>query len=119
MNYPAGAREVIAKIRESTPKPIRFAFDTHHHGDHAYGNQVWADLGAVPVAHENVVAEMRKYETGFFGGKPGRWEEAEKQREDALRREGWIVVRILWADLDRPDLLRQRIRQAISASAAR
>jgi glyoxylase-like metal-dependent hydrolase (beta-lactamase superfamily II) len=43
---------------------------------------VWADNGAVPVAHENVIAEMRKYETGFFGGKPGRWEETAKQRED-------------------------------------
>jgi glyoxylase-like metal-dependent hydrolase (beta-lactamase superfamily II) len=25
---------------------------------------------------------MRKYETGFFGGRPGRWEEEAKQRED-------------------------------------
>ncbi len=81
-NFPSGAQEIIPKIKAQTNKPIRFAFDTHHHGDHAYGNQVWADLGAVPVAHENVVAEMRKYETGFFGGKPGRWEEAAKQRED-------------------------------------
>ena len=61
---------------------VRFAFDTHHHGDHAYGNQVWADNGAVPVAQENVLAEMRKYETGLFGGKPGRWEDEAKQRED-------------------------------------
>jgi cyclase len=40
------------------------------------------DNGAVPVAHENVLAEMRKYETGFFGGKPGRWEGEAKERED-------------------------------------
>ena len=81
-NFPSGAQEVLAKITAQTKKPIRFAFDTHHHGDHAYGNQVWADNGAVPVAHENVVSEMRKYETGFFGGKPGRWEGEAKQRED-------------------------------------
>ncbi|MGH9371219.1 MAG: MBL fold metallo-hydrolase [Vicinamibacterales bacterium] len=81
-NFPSGAREVIPKIKSQTSKPIRFAFDTHHHGDHAYGNQIWADNGAVPVAHENVVAEMRKYETGFFGGKPGRWEGEAKARED-------------------------------------
>ena len=74
-NFPSGAQEIIPKIKAQTNKPIRFAFDTHHHGDHAYGNQIWADNGAVPVAHENVIAEMRKYETGFFGGKPGRWEE--------------------------------------------
>ena len=47
-NYPSGAREVLPKIRETTSKPIRFAFDTHHHGDHAYGNQVWAEQGATP-----------------------------------------------------------------------
>lgn len=81
-NFPSGAREVIPKIQAQTNKPIRFAFDTHHHGDHAYGNQIWADQGAVPVAHENVISEMKKYETAFFGGQPGRWEESAKQRED-------------------------------------
>ena len=81
-NYPAGAREVIAKIRELTPKPIRFAFDTHHHGDHAYGNQVWVDEGATPVAHTGVLEEMKRLETGLFGDKPGRWENDAKERED-------------------------------------
>lgn len=81
-NFPSGAREIIPKIKAQTSKPIRFAFDTHHHGDHAYGNQVWADQGATLVAHENVLAEMKKYETGLFGGKPGRWEDAARTRED-------------------------------------
>jgi cyclase len=81
-NFPSGAREVIPKIKAQTSKPIRFAFDTHHHGDHAYGNQIWIENGAVPVAHENVLSEMRKYETGLFGGRPGRWEDEAKQRED-------------------------------------
>jgi len=74
-NFPSGASELIPKIRAITNKPIRFAFDTHHHGDHAYGNQVWADQGAVAVAHVGVIEEMKKYETGYFGGKPGRWED--------------------------------------------
>lgn len=81
-NFPSGAKEVIPKIRATTDKPIRFAFNTHHHGDHAYGNQVWAENGAVSVAHEGVVEEMKKFETGFYGGKPGRWEEAAKGRPD-------------------------------------
>ena len=81
-NFPSGAREVIPKIKAQTSKPIRFAFDTHHHGDHAYGNQVWIENGAVAVAHENALSEMRKYETGLFGGRPGRWEDEAKQRED-------------------------------------
>jgi glyoxylase-like metal-dependent hydrolase (beta-lactamase superfamily II) len=81
-NFPSGAREIIPKIHAITDKPIRFAFDTHHHGDHAYGNQVWVDEGAVPVAHTGVLEEMKKYETGLFGGKPGRWEGEAKERED-------------------------------------
>ena len=44
-SFPSGARLVLSAIRAVTDKPIRFAFDTHHHGDHAYGNQVLADSG--------------------------------------------------------------------------
>lgn len=81
-NYPSGAFEIIPKIRAITDKPIRFAFDTHHHGDHAYGNQVWVDNGAVPVGHTGVVEEMKKVETGYYGNKPGRWEETAARRQD-------------------------------------
>lgn len=81
-NFPSGAREVLPKIKASTDHPIRFAFDTHHHGDHAYGNKVWTDLGATIVAHEGVLAEMKKYETGHFGTVPGRWEDTAKGRDD-------------------------------------
>lgn len=81
-NFPSGAQEVLPKIKAATSKPVRFAFDTHHHGDHAYGNQLWVDNGAVPVAHTGVVEEMKKYETGYYGGKPGRWEDTAKTRSD-------------------------------------
>jgi len=81
-NFPAGAQMMISKIRAITNKPIRFAFDTHHHGDHAYGNQVFVDNGGVPIAHTGVLDEMRRLETGYYGNKPGRWEEAAKDRAD-------------------------------------
>jgi cyclase len=81
-NFPSGANEILPKIRAITQKPIRFAFDTHHHGDHAYGNQVWIDNGATPVAHTGVIEEMKRYETGYYGGKPGRWEAEAKVRPD-------------------------------------
>jgi glyoxylase-like metal-dependent hydrolase (beta-lactamase superfamily II) len=81
-NFPSGAQEIIPKIKAVTDKPIRFAFDTHHHGDHAYGNQIWVDNGATPVAHVGVLDEMKKYETGYFGDKPGRWEDSAKGRKD-------------------------------------
>ncbi len=81
-NFPSGALEVLPKIKATTDKPIRFVVDTHHHGDHAYGNQVWLENGVTPVAHQGALDEMKKYETGHFGGKPGRWEFAAKARED-------------------------------------
>jgi cyclase len=97
-NFPSGAQVILPKIKEQTNKPIRFAFDTHHHGDHAYGNQFWAENGASLVAQEGVVAEMRKYETGLFGGPPGRWEQEAKQRED-LRGSKLKVPSVLYRDL--------------------
>ncbi|MCU1277101.1 MAG: fold metallo-hydrolase [bacterium] len=41
-----------------TPKPVRFVFNTHWHGDHTGGNAVLAGDGAVIVAHENVRKRM-------------------------------------------------------------
>jgi cyclase len=81
-NFPAGAKLMISKIRALTDKPIRFAFDTHHHGDHAYGNQIFVENGGVPVAHAGVVEEMKRYETGYYGNQPGRWEAATRDRPD-------------------------------------
>jgi glyoxylase-like metal-dependent hydrolase (beta-lactamase superfamily II) len=81
-NFPAGAKLIISKIRALTDKPIRFAFNTHHHGDHAYGNQIFVENGGVPVAHTGVIEEMKRYETGYYANEPGRWEAATKDRPD-------------------------------------
>lgn len=42
----------------------------------------------------------------------------EKQREDALRRAGWVVVRVVWSDLGDPARLRRRLQQAMAQAAA-
>ncbi len=84
-NFPSGAQVVLPKIRAQTEKPIRFVVDTHHHGDHAYANQYWQEQGAVIVAHEGVLAEMKRVETGFFGTKPGSWEGVAQQRPDVAQ----------------------------------
>ena len=41
----------------------------------------------------------------------------EKRREDALRREGWAVVRLVWADLDDPQRVRALLLDALSRAA--
>ena len=81
-NYPSGARIVMPQITATTDKPVRFVFNTHHHGDHAYGNQLWAETGATLVASTAMLDEMKKVETGAFGGAPGRWEASAKNRPD-------------------------------------
>ncbi len=81
-NFPSGAKVVMPKIKETSDKPVRFAFNTHHHGDHAYGSQIFADAGATIVATEGALEEMKKAESGFYGGAPGRWESAAKGRPD-------------------------------------
>jgi len=77
-NFPSGAQNILPKIRALTSKPIRFAFDTHHHGDHAYGNQVWVDQGATVLSHTGVLEEMKRYE-------PGRWDDTAKTRPDVAQ----------------------------------
>src|SRR5258705_12014224 len=49
-NFPSAAQEILPKIKAVTDKPIKFAFDTHHHGDHAYRNLFCVYNGLIPVA---------------------------------------------------------------------
>ncbi len=85
--YPHGAGGLLEVIRATTDRPIRFAFDTHHHGDHMYGNDVYTAVGATPVAHMGVLEEVRRLETGQFGGPPGRWEGEAKERAELRGRQ--------------------------------
>ena len=66
-NFPSGARAVMADIKKVSTKPVKYVFDTHHHGDHAYGNAVWTKIGAITLAYQGVANEMKRYE-------PARWQ---------------------------------------------
>jgi cyclase len=58
-NFPGPAREIIPLIRKTTNKPIRFVFDTHWHGDHTGGNQVYVEAGAAIVCSQACDEELR------------------------------------------------------------
>lgn len=58
-NFPKEAADVIAAIRKTTTKPIRYVLDTHHHGDHAYGNAVFAKEGASIIAQAHCARLLR------------------------------------------------------------
>src|SRR5207248_4356677 len=40
-------------------KPIRYVFDTHQHGDHAFGNGVFVKAGASVIAQRNCARHLR------------------------------------------------------------
>lgn len=70
-NFPSGARALLADIQKVSRKQVKYVFDTHHHGDHAYANAVWTKLGAITLAHEGVASEMQRYE-------PARWQSTDR-----------------------------------------
>ena len=74
-NYPGRAKELMAVIPTLSPKPVRYVFDTHAHGDHSYGNSTWTKAGATTMAFAGVGKEMDRWE-------PGRWQTFGERRED-------------------------------------
>lgn len=74
-NFPSGAEACLADLKKTSNKPVKYVFDTHHHGDHAYGNPVWTKQGATTLAYIGVAEELKRYE-------PKRWQEAAKERQD-------------------------------------
>jgi cyclase len=74
-NYPSGARAVMADARRISTKPVKYVFDTHHHGDHLYGNIIWTQAGATTLAFQGVSDELKRLE-------PARWLAAAKNRPD-------------------------------------
>ena len=44
---------------------------------------------------------------------------AERRRESLLMEQGWVLVRLRWVDLERPDDVRRRIEPAIATAARR
>jgi len=74
-NFPSGARATIADAKKLSPKPVKYVFITHHHGDHDYGSAVWTEAGATTFAYKGVAEEMKRYE-------PNRWQDAAKSRKD-------------------------------------
>src|SRR5436190_16991316 len=82
-NFPSGARGALADTKRLSSKPVKYVFDTHHHGDHLYGNPVWTQAGATTLAFKGVADELKRLE-------PARWQSTAKQRKDVaeLNRDG-------------------------------
>ncbi len=53
LGSPSLAREMVKRIQELTPLPIKRVIVSHYHADHYYGIQVFKDLGAEIWAHQD------------------------------------------------------------------
>jgi glyoxylase-like metal-dependent hydrolase (beta-lactamase superfamily II) len=48
---------IVEQIKKVSDKPIKFLLNTHHHGDHVGGNEVFRQFAMI-VAHDNVRKRM-------------------------------------------------------------
>lgn len=57
---PSAARALLARLARLTDKPVRFVINTHGHGDHVYGNQVYREAfpGVEFVGHHTTRADV-------------------------------------------------------------
>jgi glyoxylase-like metal-dependent hydrolase (beta-lactamase superfamily II) len=74
-NFPSGALAAMKDAKRISNKPVKYVFDTHHHGDHIYGNVLWTKGGATTLAFSAVADELKRLE-------PARWKSAAESRED-------------------------------------
>src|SRR5215472_1231904 len=65
----------LSDAKKLSPKPVKYVFITHHHGDHDYGSAVWTAEGATTFAYKAVVDELNRYE-------PARWLSTAQTRDD-------------------------------------
>jgi len=59
--HPRRAEELLAAIRKTTDKPIRWVVNTHAHGDHYFGNSVFRREGATFIAHRDTAGMMKSH----------------------------------------------------------
>ena len=60
--------KIVTAIGNITDQPIKMLLNTHWHGDHTGGNELFADGGTLIIAHDNVRTRMSaKHFSSFFG----------------------------------------------------
>jgi cyclase len=58
--HPREGRDLLARIRKVTDKPVKWVINSHIHGDHHMGNVVFKELGATFVAQEETARIMAR-----------------------------------------------------------
>ena len=85
---------IVGEIKKVTDKPIKFLINTHHHGDHVGGNEVFRPFAMI-LAHDNVRTRMLASPVDIQRDYPARLEEAKKAgNEEAAK---FYAAQIEWA----------------------
>jgi glyoxylase-like metal-dependent hydrolase (beta-lactamase superfamily II) len=71
---------IVKQIRSVTDRPIQYLVNTHHHGDHTGGNEVFRQF-AVIIAQDNVRKRMLASPADILQYYPGYLEEAKKKND--------------------------------------
>lgn len=91
------ARQLLALVRKTTNKPIRYVVNTSYHGDHSYGN-FWFPPGVEVIQHVETAryigehfADDVKFMRQYFGTDQGL-DEVRPRRATTLIRDGSSLV---------------------------
>ncbi|MDH5714617.1 MAG: MBL fold metallo-hydrolase [Candidatus Aminicenantes bacterium] len=60
-NDPTTAREIVQEVKKLTTAPVRYLVNTHYHGDHTHGNQVFSPLATI-ISHQNTRENIIKFD---------------------------------------------------------
>ena len=66
---------IVEQIKKVTDKPIKFLVNTHHHGDHVGGNELFRQFAMI-IAHDNVRTRMLASPEAIKKDYPARLEKA-------------------------------------------
>ncbi len=69
---------IVQQVQGVTDKPIKYLVNTHHHGDHTGGNEVFRPF-AVILAHDNVRKRMLESPQTILKDYPAYLDEAKKK----------------------------------------
>jgi cyclase len=85
---------IVEQIKKVTDRPIKFLLNTHHHGDHVGGNEVFKQFAMI-IAHDNVRTRMLASPVDIQRDYPARLEEAQKAGDANLIK--FFSDQIAWA----------------------
>jgi len=85
---------IVAQIKSVSDKPIKFLINTHHHGDHVGGNEVFKQFAMI-LAHDNVRTHMLASPVDIQRDYPAQLDAAKKAGNEEMAK--FFAAQIEWA----------------------